>query len=182
FYSSISIIPDIIPTITSETYNHKNIKSIKENYGRSTANYKSLLKNYAENYEVLGKIIPLIVVIDNIIDRKDINNFADNTVSIEEFSKKSIGLQIQYLKKVFLGMPRYNDLTILNNKIRNAINHSSVDYDSISQKLVFKDRKIITEKYLIEFAEENYVLLYLQLYCLFIVCSLATKFLKEDYA
>ncbi|MDF9614187.1 hypothetical protein P5763_19260 [Bacillus cereus] len=182
FYSSISIIPDIIPTITSETYNHKNIKSIKEDYGLSTANYKTLLKNYAENYEVLGKIIPLIAIIDNIIDRKDINNFVDNTVSVEEFSKKSIGSQIQYLKKIFPDVPRYNNLTILNNRIRNAINHSSVDYDSINQKLIFKDRKIITEKYLIEFAEENYVLLYLQLYCLFIVCSLATKFLKEDYA
>ncbi|PFW81798.1 hypothetical protein COL27_18720 [Bacillus sp. AFS075960] len=182
FYSSISIIPDIIPTITSETYNHKNIKSIKEDYGLSTANYKTLLKNYAENYEVLGKIIPLIAIIDNIIDRKDINNFVDNTVSVEEFSKKTIGSQIQYLKKIFPDVPRYNNLTILNNRIRNAINHSSVDYDSINQKLIFKDRKIITEKYLIEFAEENYVLLYLQLYCLFIVCSLATKFLKEDYA
>lgn len=180
FYSSISIIPNIVPIITSETFNHKKIETIKEDYGLSTANYKTLLQNYAENYEILGKIIPLIVVIDNIINRKDINKFSDNTNSLENFLNKPIGLQIQYLKKISSGVSRYNDLSILNNKIRNAINHASVEYESISQKLIFKDKKITTEKYLIEFAEENYVMLYLQLYCLFIVCSLATKFSKID--
>ncbi|MCU5106017.1 hypothetical protein OCA21_09170 [Bacillus cereus] len=190
-YSSIKIIPDIIPTITSETYNHRDIKVIKEQYGLSTANYKTLLKNYAENYEILGKIMPLIAAIDNINTRKDINNFVKDstykplvkaTTSLKGFSKATIGIRIQYLKMISLDVSRYNDLTVLNNRIRNAINHSSVDYDSIDQKLTFKDGKIITEKYLIEFAEENYVILYLQLYCLFIVCSLATKFSKEDNA
>lgn len=41
--------------------------------------------------------------------------------------------------------------------MRNAINYSSVDYDSIEQKLTFKGEKKIRENYLIEFAEENYV-------------------------
>ncbi|CAG9615087.1 hypothetical protein BACCIP111899_04323 [Bacillus rhizoplanae] len=190
-YSSIKIIPDIIPTITSETYNHRDIKVIKEQYGLSTANYKTLLKNYAENYEILGKIMPLIAAIDNINTRKDINNFVKDstdkplvkaTTSLKGFSKATIGIRIQYLKMISSDVSRYNDLTVLNNRIRNAINHSSVDYDSIDQKLTFKDGKIITEKYLIEFAEENYVILYLQLYCLYIVCSLATKFSKEDNA
>jgi hypothetical protein len=194
-YSSINIIPGIIPTITSETYNHRKIKDIKEQYGLSTANYKILLKNYAENYEILGKIIPLIVAIDNINTRKDINNFVKGsnklsknhplikaTTSLEQFSKATVGIRIQYLKMMSSDVPRYNDLTVLNSRIRNAISHSSVDYDSIEQKLTFKDGERKTEKYLIEFAEENYVILYLQLYCLYIVCSLATKFLKEDNA
>ncbi len=43
------------------------------------------------------------------------------------------------------------------NRMRNAINYSSVDYDSIEQKLTFKGEKKIRENYLIEFAEENYV-------------------------
>ncbi|PFA95068.1 hypothetical protein CN900_19605 [Bacillus anthracis] len=193
-YSSIKIIPEIIPTIVSETYNHKDIKVIKEQYGLNTANYKTLLQNYAENYEILGKIMPLIAAIDNINTRKDINNFVKDsntrkndpfvraTTSLKDFSKATVGIKIRYLKKISSDVPRYNDLTVLNNRIRNAINHSSVDYDSIEQKLTFKDGSIITERYLIEFAEENYVILYLQLYCLFIVCSLATKFSKEDNA
>ncbi|MBJ8009892.1 MULTISPECIES: hypothetical protein [Bacillus cereus group] len=194
-YSSINIIPGIIPTITSETYNHREIKEIKEQYGLSTANYKTLLKNYAENYEILGKIMPLIAAIDNINTREDINNFvkgstnsrkndplARATTSLKDFSSATIGMRIQYLKKISADVSRYNDLTVLNNRIRNAINHSSVDYDSIEQKLTFNDGKKITERYLIEFAEENYVILYLQLYCLYIVCSLATKFSKEDNA
>lgn len=194
-YSSVSIIPGIIPTIASETYDHRDIKAIREQYGLSTANYKTLLKNYAENYEILGKIMPLIAAIDNINTRGDINNFVKDstntrkndplvraTTSLKDFSKATIGIRIQYLKKISSDVPRYNDLTVLNNRIRNAINHSSVEYDSIEQKLTFKDGSIITERYLIEFAEENYVILYLQLYCLFIVCSLATKFAKEDNA
>lgn len=194
-YSSVNIIPGIIPTIASETYNHRDIKAIKEQYGLSTANYKTLLKNYAENYEILGKIMPLIAAIDNINTRGDINNFVKDstntkkndpfvraTTSLKGFSRATIGIRIQYLKKISSDIPRYNDLTVLNNRIRNAINHSSVEYDSIEQKLTFKDGAIITERYLIEFAEENYVILYLQLYCLFIVCSLATKFAKEDNA
>ncbi|ARZ62343.1 hypothetical protein [Bacillus thuringiensis] len=194
-YSSINIIPGIIPTVASETYNHRDIKEIKEQYGLSTANYKTLLKNYAENYEILGKIMPLIAAIDNINTRKNINNFEKGstnlsknhplvkaTTSLESFSKATIGIRIQYLKMISSDVSRYNDLTVLNSRIRNAINHSSVDYDSIEQKLTFKDGKKITERYLIEFAEENYVILYLQLYCLYIVCSLATKFSKEDNA
>ncbi|WP_144467421.1 hypothetical protein [Bacillus toyonensis] len=194
-YSSVSIIPGIIPTIASETYDHRDIKAIREQYGLSTANYKTLLKNYAENYEILGKIMPLIAAIDNINTRGDINNFVKDstntrksdpfvraTTSLKDFSRATIGIRIQYLKKISSDVPRYNDLTVLNNRIRNAINHSSVEYDSIEQKLTFKDGSIITERYLIEFAEENYVILYLQLYCLFIVCSLATKFAKEDNA
>ncbi|PEW74451.1 hypothetical protein CN449_14265 [Bacillus thuringiensis] len=194
-YSSVNIIPGIIPTIASETYNHKDIKAIRKQYGLSTANYKTLLKNYAENYEILGKIMPLIAAIDNINTRGDINKFVEvstntkkndpfvrATTSLKDFSKAAIGIRIQYLKKISSDVPRYNDLTVLNNRIRNAINHSSVEYDSIEQKLTFKDGAIITERYLIEFAEENYVILYLQLYCLFIVCSLATKFAKEDNA
>ncbi|PFA00657.1 hypothetical protein CN375_04205 [Bacillus cereus] len=194
-YSSVNIIPGIIPTIASETYNHKDIKAIRKQYGLSTANYKTLLKNYAENYEILGKIMPLIAAIDNINTRGDINKFVEvstntkkndpfvrATTSLNDFSKAAIGIRIQYLKKISSDVPRYNDLTVLNNRIRNAINHSSVEYDSIEQKLTFKDGTIITERYLIEFAEENYVILYLQLYCLFIVCSLATKFAKEDNA
>lgn len=194
-YSSINIIPGIIPTIASETYDHRDIKAIKEQYGLSTANYKTLLKNYAENYEILGKIMPLIAAIDNINTRKDINNFVKDstnskkndflaraTTSLKDFSKATIGIRIQYLKKISADDPRYNDLTVLNNRIRNAINHSSVDYDSIEQKLTFKDGEKKTERFLIEFAEENYVILYLQLYCLYIVCSLATKFSKEDNA
>jgi len=43
------------------------------------------------------------------------------------------------------------------NRMRNAINYSSVDYDSIEQKLTFKGEEKITENYLIEFAEKNYV-------------------------
>lgn len=78
-YSLIKIIPDIIPTIISETYNHRDIKVIKEQYGLSTANYKTLLKNHAENYEILGEIMPLIVAIDNINTRKDINNFVKDS-------------------------------------------------------------------------------------------------------
>lgn len=192
-YSTINIIPEIIPTIASETYNHRDIKIIKEQYGLNTANYKTLLKNYAENYEILGKIMPLIAAIDNINTRKDINNFVKGsanlsknhpivkaTTSLEHFSKAPIGIRIQYLKKISSNVPRYNDLTVLNSRIRNAINHSSVEYDSIEQKLTFKDGERKTERYLIEFAEENYVMLYLQLYCLYIVCSLATKFSKED--
>ncbi|KAA0768152.1 hypothetical protein DN392_28185 [Bacillus sp. BB51/4] len=195
FYSSINIIPEIIPVITSETYNHKNIEEIKKDYGLSTANYKTLLKNYAENYEILGKLMPLIAAIDNINTRKNINKFVEGstslgnnhplvkaTTSLGNFSKSTIGIRIQYLKSISSDIPRYNDLTVLNSRIRNAINHSSVEYDSIEQKLTFKDREIKTEKYLIEFAEENYVMLYLQLYCLYIVCSLATKFSKEDDA
>lgn len=194
-YSSVNIIPGIIPTIASETYDHRDIKAIREQYGLSTANYKTLLKNYAENYEILGKIMPLIAAIDNINTRGDINNFVKDstntrkndpfvraTTSLKDFSRATIGIRIQYLKKISSDVPRYNDLTVLNNRIRNAINHSSVEYDSIEQKLTFKDGSIITERYLIEFAEENYVILYLQLYCLFIVCSLATKFAKEDNA
>ena len=130
-------------------------------------------------------------------ERKDINNFikdstnlrkndflaraiAKATTSLKDFSRATIGIRIQYLKKISADDPRYNDLTVLNNRIRNAINHSSVDYDSIEQKLTFKDGEKKTERFLIEFAEENYVILYLQLYCLYIVCSLATKFSKED--
>ncbi|PEL87089.1 hypothetical protein [Bacillus wiedmannii] len=195
FYSSISIIPEIIPVITSETYNHKRIEAVKKGYGLSTANYKTLLKNYAENYEILGKIMPLIAAIDNINTRKDINNFVKDststrkndpfvqaTTSLKNFSKATIGMRIRYLENISADAPRYNDLTVLESKIRNAINHSSVDYDSIEQKLTFKDGKKVTERYLIEFAEENYVMLYLQLYCLYIVCSLATKFSKVDIA
>lgn len=175
------LLPKLTPIITSETLHINDIDSIKQYKGLNTVDYNELLANYADVYEILGKFIPVMVLIDNILKRGNMSSFCDYTYDdLDKFLKDSIGNKLSYLKKISSNNLKYMDMSILNNKIRNSINHYSYEYDSLNQIIHFKDRNKVTNMYLIEFANDNYKLMYLLIDALFILCSLSSKFLKME--
>lgn len=169
----VQLFPKLTPLITSEVLDIYNIDEIKEYKGLNTVDYKALLTNYAEVYEILGKYISFKVAIDNIVNRGNVTSFKDNGyVSFAKFQKDSIGNKVNYLKKISDGELEYMNLSILNNRIRNSINHYSYTYDSIGQKIIFKDRSNSISMYLVEFANENYKMFFLLIEALFTLCSI----------
>lgn len=173
------LLPKLTPVIASETLMINEIDSIKKYKGLNTVDYRELLINYADVYEILGKFIPVMVAIDNILNRGDMSSFYDKTYdNLEKFSRDSIGNRVSYLKKISSNNLRYMDMSILNNRIRNSINHYSYEYDSLNQIIHFKDRTKVLDTYLIEFANDNYKLMYLLIEALFVLCSLSSKFLS----
>lgn len=179
--SYLSLIPQLTPLIVSETLGIYEIDKIKDEMGLNTVNYRDLLPNYADVYEILGKYTPILVAIENIDKRGNIDSYYNSKYkSFSEFNRKSIGEKIRYIE---VSMDRgldYMDFTLLNNRLRNSINHYSYSYDSLSQKLTFKDRNKKVEMFLLEFANDNYKMLYLMINALFVLCSLNSKFKVLD--
>lgn len=173
----IELLPKLTPLITSEILDIYNIEDIKKSKGLNTVDYNELLTNYADIYEILGRYISFKVAVDNVINRGSVVSFVDNDYrTFRQFHNDSVGNKLNHLKKISNDELKYMDLSILNNKIRNSINHYSYVYDSLEQKIVFKDRSRSIEMYLVEFANDNYKMLFLLIEALYTLCSIRTKF------
>jgi len=106
--------------------------------GITTVGFEELKHYYADTYEILTEVMPLVLAFNNLKYRADfmsMKRLRRDVTNLDEFLLRSKGDRIQYLD----GTEFFDKLIVLDldNKLRNAIAHNSYVYDSISQDIAY---------------------------------------------
>lgn len=127
--------------------------------GSTTSTFDTVKQFYLDVYEALGNLLIIPVALNNIKYRADADKLSTvekNVVSLEDF----IGLTKATRYHFCLKDEIYTDFlgVIVNPKLRNAIGHNDVEYDTTSQLITYipnpKDRMKKKTEYLLEFENE----------------------------
>lgn len=127
--------------------------------GSTTSTFDSVKQFYLDVYEALGTLMIIPVALNNIKYRADINLMKpiDNKVtSLDEFIGQTKATRFHYCDNNEM----YSDFLnlLVNPKLRNAIGHNDVEFDSIKQLITYipnpKDRTKKQTEYLLEFENE----------------------------
>ena len=130
-----------------------------ESEGTTTSNFDTVKQYYLDVYEALGNLLIVPVALNNIKYRGDYNKL--NPIEARNNSLSDfIGLTKANRYKYCIDTEIYTDKlrVIINSKLRNAIGHNDVEYDTASQKITYipnpRDRSRKEEEYLLEFENE----------------------------
>ena len=127
--------------------------------GSTTSTFDTVKQFYLDVYEGLGNLLIIPIALDNIKIRNDFEKMAPvekNISSIDEFVATTKATRFHY---IFSNEPHVAlaDI-ILNAKLRNAIGHNDVEYDTVTQCITYipnpKDRSKRNQEYLLQFENE----------------------------
>ena len=130
-----------------------------EHEGSTTSSFDSVKQFYLDAYEALGNLLIIPVALNNIKYRSDINAMnpiEKNVNSLEDYIKltKASRYHLCLDSEVYTGFLK----TLVNAKLRNAIGHNDVEYNSVDQLITYipnpKDRTKKRTEYLLEFENE----------------------------
>lgn len=133
----VRVVPYLIPAIGVLHYTDPQKIDHKEK-GISTCSFEDIKKFYQDIYENLIDCCDVVVALDNIECRGDMNTFVNN-LNLKKFREQSKGNRIAFLNQseFFKGM--FN-LPVSSSSIRNAIGHSDYKYDGTSQSINFPEK------------------------------------------
>ena len=153
----ISIYQRLIPVIAIQ-YCKENSFDF-ETDGTTTSCFEDIKQFYLDIYEMLGNLLIIPVALNNIRYRHDINSMnpiEKKTNNLEDFIKLTKASRYHFCLK-------NEDYTgwmnvVVNAKLRNAIGHNDVEYDSIKQIITYipnpTDRTKKKTEFLLEFENE----------------------------
>ncbi len=153
----LDVFQALIPVLAVQYYKENSIDY--ENEGTTTSNFDTVKQFYLDVYEALGNLLVVPVALNNIKYRGDynkLNPIVTSNISLLDF----IGLSKANRYKYCVDTEIYTEKlgVIINSKLRNAIGHNDVKYDTSSQKITYitnsKDRAKKEEEYLLEFENE----------------------------
>lgn len=130
-----------------------------EHEGSTTSDFDSVKQFYLDVYETLGNLLIIPVALNNIKYRTDIdsmNPIDKNVTSLKKFIKLRKATRFHYCMDTEV----YTDFldVVVNAKLRNAIGHNDVEYDTINQLITYipnpEDRTKKETEYLLEFENE----------------------------
>ena len=130
-----------------------------EHEGSTTSDFDSVKQFYLDVYEALGNLLIIPIALNNIKYRADIdlmNPIENNVSSLEGFINLRKATRFHYC----LNTEVYTEFLdiIVNAKLRNAIGHNDVEYDTINQLITYipnpEDRTKKETEYLLEFENE----------------------------
>ena len=130
-----------------------------EREGSTTSSFDSVKQFYLDAYEALGNLMIIPVALNNIKYRSDINSMnpiENNVNSLENYIKltKASRYHLCLDSEVYTGFLKI----LVNAKLRNAIGHNDVEYNSVDQLITYipnpKDRTKKRTEYLLEFENE----------------------------
>lgn len=109
-----------------------------EHEGSTTSSFDSVKQFYLDAYEALGNLLIIPVALNNIKYRSDINAMnpiEKNVNSLEDYIKltKASRYHLCLDSEVYTGFLK----TLVNAKLRNAIGHNDVEYNSVDQLSIF---------------------------------------------
>ena len=152
----MSVYQALIPAFALQFYTDKFDLSVE---GSTTSTFDTVKQFYLDVYEGLGNLLIIPIALDNIKIRNDFEKMAPvekNISSIDEFVATTKATRFHY---IFSNEPHV-DLAdiILNAKLRNAIGHNDVEYDTVTQCITYipnpKDRSKQKQEYLLQFENE----------------------------
>ena len=152
----MSVYQSLIPAFALQFYTDKFDLSVE---GSTTSTFDTVKQFYLDVYEGLGNLLIIPIALDNIKIRNDFEKMAPvekNISSIDEFVATTKATRFHYISSnephVVLA-----DI-ILNAKLRNAIGHNDVEYDTVTQCITYipnpKDRSKRNQEYLLQFENE----------------------------
>ena len=153
----LRVFPALIPAFSMQYCKNGNVDF--ESEGSTTSNFDTVKQFYLDVYEALGNLLIIPVALNNIKYRNDYDNLNpldSRNTTLSDF----IGLTKAARYKYCLDSEMYSDKLniIVNSKLRNAIGHNDVEYDTASQRITYipnpKDRTRSEEEYLLEFENE----------------------------
>ena len=130
-----------------------------EHEGSTTSSFDSVKQFYLDAYEALGNLLVIPVALNNIKYRSDINAMnpiEKNVNSLEDYIKLTKASRYHFCldSEVYTGFLK----TLANAKLRNAIGHNDVEYNSVDQLITYipnpKDRTKKKTEYLLQFENE----------------------------
>lgn len=130
-----------------------------EHEGSTTSSFDSVKQFYLDVYEALSNLIIIPVALNNIKYRSDINaiNPIEKHVnSLEDYIKLPKASRYHFCldSEVYTGFLKI----LVNAKLRNAIGHNDVEYNSVDQLITYipnpKDRTKKKTEYLLQFENE----------------------------
>ena len=155
--SFIHVYPALIPALSVEYIGED--KFDYENKGTTTSTFETVKQFYLDAYETLGNIMIIPVALNNISYRGDLNvsdTINSKTCTLDEY----IGLTKANRYHFCTDHEKYTSFLKLkyNAKLRNAIGHNDVEYDTVSQLITYipnpKDRTRKETEYLMQFELE----------------------------
>lgn len=153
----IKVYPSLIPAISLQHSGEENFDF--EHKGTTTSTFETIKQFYLDVYETLGNLIIIPVAFNNIHYRGDLNSsdiIDSKTLTLEEFVKLTKANRYHFCTDTekftaFLKL-KYNA------KLRNAIGHNDIEYDSILQLITYypdpKNRAKKDTEYLLQFELE----------------------------
>jgi len=127
--------------------------------GSTTSSFDSVKQFYLDVYEALGNLLIIPIALNNIKYRTDVNtmNPVEKKVSsLEDYLNlpKATRYHFCLSEEIYTGFLN----VVVNAKLRNAIGHNDVEYDTINQLITYipnpKDRSKKLTQYLLEFEDE----------------------------
>lgn len=153
----IDVYPALIPAISLQYSGEDSFDY--EDEGTTTSTFDTVKQFYLNAYETLGNLIVIPIALNNIKYRGNIDISATvdgKAPTLEEYIKLTKAQRFHFCVDTeiytdFLGIN-------VNAKLRNAIGHNDVNYDTASQLITYipdsKDRSKKKTEYLLEFESE----------------------------
>jgi hypothetical protein len=132
--SFVDLFRSVIPAFAQRFYS----QPVGPEKGMTTAGFDELKHYYADTYETLTEVMPLVIAFNNLKYRGDykvMKALRRDVITFEDFLHRSKGERVQYLD----GAEFFDSLLYpaLDNKLRNAIAHNSYTYDRVAQDVTY---------------------------------------------
>lgn len=149
----VELFEKFIPVVMLSLGNAKN-KIDKNSFGISTTNLDEFLSFYFDSYEIITDLMDLVVGLNNIYIRGNIDAFPSNA-TVNNFENYRRATKANKIKCV-AGNEPFSKPMSMDKDIRNAIAHYDYEFNSITQEIIFRDNFNGEEKlikvYLVDFA------------------------------
>jgi hypothetical protein len=129
----------LLPAFSLEFYKDRSrAQALSATMGITTVAFTDLKELFIDLFEVAADIARLVVALNNIKHRgkfREMNPIRKDIVNLEDWDAKKKGNRIEYLTKgetfdIMLSEP-------LDNQLRNAIGHSTFQFDGVNQIVVY---------------------------------------------
>jgi hypothetical protein len=153
----IEIYQSLIPAFSMQFYKEVSIDYSHE--GSSTSNFDSVKQFYIDAYEALGNLMILPIALNNVKYRGNmdlVNPIEARIKTLDDFISSSKATRYHLCDNSEIYTEKLN--LLVNSKLRNAIGHNDVEYNTITQQITYfpnpKDRTKQLTEYLLEFENE----------------------------
>ncbi len=152
----INVFPSLIPAISLQYIGEDSFDF--ENEGSTTSTFDTVKQFYLDTYETLGNLMIIPVALNNIKYRGsiDLSAMVDSKVfTLEEYIKLAKAKRYRFcLNEIYTNFLNVD----VNVKLRNAIGHNDINYDTVSQLITYvpdpQNRAKVKTEYLLEFENE----------------------------
>jgi hypothetical protein len=130
----VELFRSLIPAFAQFFYKN----GVPNDVGITTVDFDALKHFYADSYESLSELLPLVIAYNNLSERGDfraMKSLRKDVTTLDHLLEKSKGERLRFLD----GSDPFGGAiaTDLDNKLRNAIAHNSYSYDRKKQRITY---------------------------------------------